>query len=66
VDLPDDEAATLCREGMARPVTVEAVPVEAAVADAAAVEVRPLTTATGPGRRRTRPAATLDAEPGVG
>lgn len=50
VDLPDDEGLRLCAIGMARPVRDD--PVERAVADAADVETRPLTTSNGPVRRR--------------
>lgn len=51
VELPDDEAAQLCRTQMARPV-VETEMVEKAVIDDADVERRaPLTTKTGPARR---------------
>lgn len=51
MELPVDEAASLIKGGMARPVVVDD-PVETAVADVTEVESRPLTTGTGPGRRK--------------
>jgi hypothetical protein len=58
IDLPDDEAATLIRGNMARPAVNLEAGVERAVPPIEDVEQRvgagPLTTQTGPARRRGR------------
>lgn len=52
VDLPDDEAAQLCANGMAVPVAVDEV--QAAVVPDDDVENRGLTTSNGPARKARR------------